>query len=89
MKAAFATEAGQIHDEIVETQFGYHIIKVTDRKAARTIPFAEAKDGVKATLLNQKRSAAVKATGTGRHRLGSAPARYPFGGRLSAPGSTG
>lgn len=59
-KAAFATEAGQIHAEIVETQFGYHIIKVTDKKQGRTIPFAEAKDGVRTTLVNQKKSEAVK-----------------------------
>jgi len=26
----------------VETQFGYHIIKVTDRRPARTVPLAEA-----------------------------------------------
>ena len=59
-KAAFATETGQIHPEIVETQFGYHIIKVTDKKAARTIPFAEAKESVMTTLANQKKNAAVK-----------------------------
>jgi len=59
-KAAFATEAGQIHAEIVETQFGYHIIKVTDKKEARTIPFTEAKDGVRATLVNQKKSESTK-----------------------------
>jgi peptidyl-prolyl cis-trans isomerase C len=59
-KAAFATATGQIHAEIVETQFGYHIIKVTDKKAARTIPFAEAKDGVRATLVNQKKNESTK-----------------------------
>jgi peptidyl-prolyl cis-trans isomerase C len=59
-KAAFATEAGQIHSEIVETQFGYHIIKVTDKKEARTIPFAEAKDGVRATLEDQKKNESTK-----------------------------
>ncbi len=26
---------------IVETQFGYHLIKVTDKKPARTIPYKE------------------------------------------------
>jgi len=63
-KAAFATEAGQIHSEIVETQFGYHIIKVTDKKEARTIPFAEAKDGVRTTLVNQKKNESPPRTAT-------------------------
>lgn len=43
--AAFSLKKGGISN-IVETEFGYHIIKVEDVKEARLIPFKEAKDGI-------------------------------------------
>jgi peptidyl-prolyl cis-trans isomerase C len=50
-EAAFAMKVGDISD-IVETQFGYHIIKVTDKQGPMT--FDEAKDDIVRALGKQK-----------------------------------
>ncbi len=52
--AAFAMKVGEI-SEIVESQFGYHIIKVTGRKEAVTEPFEKVKDQIVNNLKAQKR----------------------------------
>ncbi|MHC4636729.1 MAG: peptidylprolyl isomerase [Planctomycetota bacterium] len=52
-KAAFALKVGEISD-LVETQYGYHIIKVTGHKDAGITTFAEAKDKIITELTNQK-----------------------------------
>lgn len=51
--AAFALEAGQLSDP-VQTQFGWHLIKLEERKTGGAEPFEKVKDGLKMILLRQK-----------------------------------
>lgn len=52
-KAAFAMKPNTVSD-LVKTQFGYHIIMVTDRMAAGQQPFEKVKNEIKGFLQNQK-----------------------------------
>ncbi len=59
-QAAFSMMPGDISD-IVETQFGYHIIKVVDKKPATTISFADAHDRIAEHLKQVKAQEDVSA----------------------------
>jgi peptidyl-prolyl cis-trans isomerase C len=59
-QAAFSLKPGEISD-IVTTQFGYHIIKVTERRAPSTVPFEQVSGRIKEFLTEQQKQQKVEA----------------------------
>lgn len=59
-EAAFSAKPGDI-SEPVRTQFGWHVIKVTEKKPAGTVPYDEVKDQIIAYLKSAKQREAVQA----------------------------
>jgi len=52
-KAALALKEGQVSD-VVKSDFGYHIIKLTGKRPAGTSPFEEVKEQIKAAIMPTK-----------------------------------
>jgi peptidyl-prolyl cis-trans isomerase C len=57
--AAFAANLNDI-SEPVKTQFGWHVIKVTDKKAAGTVPFDEVNNQITSYLKSTRQREAVQ-----------------------------
>ena len=56
-EAAFAAEVGHVVGP-VQTQFGYHLIKVEQKNDAKEADFEEVKEQIKAEALKQKQDKA-------------------------------
>ena len=54
--AAFAGKEGEVIPNLVETQFGYHIIKITGKRAAGFKPLDEVRKQLEDQLLADKRN---------------------------------
>ncbi len=58
-EAAFSQETGSIGD-VIETQFGYHVIRVEEHDEATTVDFEEVKDQIGMFLSSQEKQTAVQ-----------------------------
>ena len=72
-KAAFALKQGDLSD-VVNTEYGYHLIKVDEKEAARVKPFDEVKADLATQLKKQRVTEAMQTTADQVHdALAKAP----------------
>ena len=83
--AAFAMDKGEISKEPVRTKFGWHVIKVTDRKPAGSMPFEEAKQQVTSYLEGSKRREAVRSVIDGLRSDAEVENKLPPATKPTAP----
>ena len=58
-KAVYRLKEGEVSD-VVETEYGYHIIKAEEIQKGRTLPFKEVENKIKSILLSRKQKSAYK-----------------------------
>ena len=59
-KAVFEMEVGEVSEEPVQTQFGFHLIKLNSKSDAQVAPLEEIKPQLSEMLLSEKRRAAYE-----------------------------
>ena len=83
--AAFGMDKGEISKEPVRTKFGWHVIKVTDRKPAGSMPFDEVKQQVTSYLEGSKRREAVRSVIDGLRSDAEVENKLPAAPKPAAP----
>ena len=58
--AVFAMDVGEISKAPVQTQFGYHLIKLNKKNSPEAMPYEEISEDIKRALLTEKRRAAYE-----------------------------
>jgi peptidyl-prolyl cis-trans isomerase C len=58
--AAFALQAGQMSPAPVRTQFGWHIIRVEERRTSRGPSFEDSRDAIRQQMIEEEVTAAVQ-----------------------------
>ncbi len=59
-EAAFAMKPGQVTDKAVQTQFGWHVIKVEDRRPSKPPAFDEVKEQIRQEMAEETVMTLVK-----------------------------
>lgn len=86
--AAFAAEVDSI-SEPVRTQFGWHVIKVTDKKEAQTLPLEQVKDDIAEYLKDGQQQKAVEAVISDLRSKADVKIHLPESAAPAAPSGSG
>ncbi|MGG5810176.1 peptidylprolyl isomerase [Falsiroseomonas sp. CW058] len=81
-EAAFAMRPGEISQNPVRTQFGWHVIRVEERRAVAPPSFEEAREGLRQTAFEEGVNATVE-----RIRAGARVERFNLDGSAPRPPS--